>query len=173
MRRVKALMIGRHLLTWLWLLLWLTASPGAHARGLQSGDAAPASLPPPRRNISTAMIWRVFTFGPCGFRAGLNSVLFRMSRWRELGVLMPAFPGRNNPGAQVAVPTPSWPRERLAISPAHGAQSARSFLRFLILRRWFCPSTDAHGLSRSLIDRLIEAALWRCDSRKTPISGNK
>jgi hypothetical protein len=42
MRRVKPVMIGRHILAWLWLLLWLTASPGAHARLVASGAAAPA-----------------------------------------------------------------------------------------------------------------------------------
>lgn len=32
MRGVKALMIARHILTWLWLFLWVAASPVAHAR---------------------------------------------------------------------------------------------------------------------------------------------
>jgi hypothetical protein len=42
MRQVKALMIARHVLAGLWLLVWLTASPGAHARAISSGDFAPA-----------------------------------------------------------------------------------------------------------------------------------
>lgn len=32
MRGVKPMMIARHILTWLWLLLWVAASPAAHAR---------------------------------------------------------------------------------------------------------------------------------------------
>jgi hypothetical protein len=32
MRGVKPLMIARHILTWLWLLLWVAASPVAQAR---------------------------------------------------------------------------------------------------------------------------------------------
>jgi len=41
MRRVKALMIARHVLAWLWLLLWLTAAPGVRARVVSSTDASP------------------------------------------------------------------------------------------------------------------------------------
>ena len=40
MRRVQPVMIGRHILAWLWLLLWLTAAPGAHARVVNSTDGA-------------------------------------------------------------------------------------------------------------------------------------
>ena len=35
-------MIGRHLLAWLWLLLWLTSVPAAHARVINSDSGAPA-----------------------------------------------------------------------------------------------------------------------------------
>jgi len=35
-------MIARHILAGLWLLLWLTAAPGAHARVVASNGAAPA-----------------------------------------------------------------------------------------------------------------------------------
>ena len=42
MRRVKLLMIARHILAGLWVLLWLMAAPGAHARVLNSDDSAPA-----------------------------------------------------------------------------------------------------------------------------------
>jgi hypothetical protein len=41
MRRVKALMIARHVLAWLWLLLWLTAAPGVHARVVGPTNASP------------------------------------------------------------------------------------------------------------------------------------
>ena len=41
MRRVKALMIARHVLAWLWLLLWLTAAPGVRACVVSSTDASP------------------------------------------------------------------------------------------------------------------------------------
>jgi len=41
MRRVQPVMIGRHILAWLWLLLWLTAAPGARARVVSSTDDAP------------------------------------------------------------------------------------------------------------------------------------
>jgi len=33
-------MIGRHILAWLWLLLWLTAAPGARAHVINSTDGA-------------------------------------------------------------------------------------------------------------------------------------
>jgi len=35
-------MIGRHILAWLWLMVWLTASPGVHACVTSSGAGAPA-----------------------------------------------------------------------------------------------------------------------------------
>jgi hypothetical protein len=41
MRRVKTLMIARHVLAWLWLFLWITAAPGVHARVVSSTDASP------------------------------------------------------------------------------------------------------------------------------------
>jgi len=42
MRHVKLMMIGRHILAGLWLLVWLTASPGVQARVVNSGAATPA-----------------------------------------------------------------------------------------------------------------------------------
>jgi len=42
MRQVKPLMVAKHILAWLWLMVWLTASPGAQARVVSSGDSAPA-----------------------------------------------------------------------------------------------------------------------------------
>ena len=41
MRQVKLLMFGRHILVGLWLLVWLTAAPVAHAR-VANSSAAPA-----------------------------------------------------------------------------------------------------------------------------------
>jgi len=41
MWRVKPLMIGRHILAWLWLMVWLTASPGVQAR-VATEASAPA-----------------------------------------------------------------------------------------------------------------------------------
>lgn len=42
MRRVKPLMIARHILAWLWLMVWLTASPGVQARVVNFDESAPA-----------------------------------------------------------------------------------------------------------------------------------
>ncbi len=42
MRRVKLLMIARHILAGLWLLVWLTASPAARACVANSDVSAPA-----------------------------------------------------------------------------------------------------------------------------------
>ena len=42
MRCVQPLMIARHILAWLWLMVWLTASPVAQARVDCSGNATPA-----------------------------------------------------------------------------------------------------------------------------------
>jgi hypothetical protein len=41
MRQVKPLMVAKHMLAWLWLLVWLTASPGAHACVAGSSGSAP------------------------------------------------------------------------------------------------------------------------------------
>lgn len=35
-------MIARHVLAWLWLMVWLTASPGVQAGMVHSDDSAPA-----------------------------------------------------------------------------------------------------------------------------------
>jgi len=39
---VKPLMIGRRILAWLWLVVWLTASPGVQARVANSEASGPA-----------------------------------------------------------------------------------------------------------------------------------
>jgi hypothetical protein len=44
MRGVKPLMIARHILTWLWLLLWIAASPVAQARMTCAADAPAACV---------------------------------------------------------------------------------------------------------------------------------
>ena len=44
MRCVKALMIGRLSLTWLWAVLWLIALPNTQARGLRPAESIPAAI---------------------------------------------------------------------------------------------------------------------------------
>jgi hypothetical protein len=44
MRRVKALMIGKLSLTWLWPILWLVALPNSQAHGMRPTESIPAAI---------------------------------------------------------------------------------------------------------------------------------